>query len=316
MDLAVETPARCSVYRRHRPERTALYRAVQGHLETYLALARDGHDDGEGVPRYVEGEFRRYLECGILAHGFARVRCGGCGHDFLIAFSCKGRALCPSCNARHMVETAAHLVDQVFPPLPVRQWVLAVPKRLRYFLNRDPEALGAVLHIVLRVIEARLRQRSGCPGGRLGAVSFVQRFGSALNAHVHFHCCVIDGVFAVGEGEQVQFCEAGAPTPEELAAVQQQVRGACCAGSPAPALSTQPMRATWPAGTTAGASRWMPRCASRAPTAPGWSACCATARARRLRWSASSSSATTNWSIAPPSPSPTGAPSCASRPWN
>jgi hypothetical protein len=52
MDLAVETPTRCSVYRRRRAERTALYRAVQGHLETYLALARDGHDDGEGVPRY------------------------------------------------------------------------------------------------------------------------------------------------------------------------------------------------------------------------------------------------------------------------
>jgi hypothetical protein len=71
-----------------------------------------------------------------------------------------------------MAEVAAHLVDQVFPPLPVRQWVLSVPKRLRYFLQRDPEALGAVLHILLRVIEARLRQRSGCARGRLGAVSF------------------------------------------------------------------------------------------------------------------------------------------------
>jgi len=36
-----------------------------------------------------------------------------------------------------MVETAAHLTDHVFPRLPVRQWVLAVPKRLRYFLHRD-----------------------------------------------------------------------------------------------------------------------------------------------------------------------------------
>ncbi len=134
MALAVETPARCTVYRRRRPEHTPLYRAVQGHLETYLALARDGHTDADGVPQYVEGEFRRYLECGILAHGFARARCAECGHDFLIAFSCKGRALCPSCNARRMAEVAAHLVDQVFPPLPVRQWVLAVPKRLRYFL--------------------------------------------------------------------------------------------------------------------------------------------------------------------------------------
>jgi len=171
MDLAVETAARCGVYRRRRPERTPLYGAVQGHLETYLALARDGHTDGDGVPRYVEGEFRRYLECGILAHGFARARCGECGHDFLIAFSCKGRSVCPSCNARRMTEAAAHLVDQVFPALPVRKWILSVPKRLRYFLQRDPEALGAALHIFLRVIEARRRQRSGCSGGRLGAVS-------------------------------------------------------------------------------------------------------------------------------------------------
>jgi hypothetical protein len=79
-----------------------------------------------------------------------------------------------------MVETAAHPVDQVFPPLPVRQWVLSVPRRLRYFLQRDPEALGAGLHILLRVIEAWLRQRSGCARGRLGAVSLRS---SALAAH-------------------------------------------------------------------------------------------------------------------------------------
>lgn len=47
--------------------------------------------------------------------------------------SCKGRGVCPSCNALRMAEVAAHLVDEVFPVLPVRQWVLAVPKRLRYF---------------------------------------------------------------------------------------------------------------------------------------------------------------------------------------
>lgn len=91
------------------------------------------------MPEHVERESRRYLECGILAHGFARARCGQCGHDFLIAFSCKGRGVCPSCNARRMVETAAHLTDRVLPDLPLRQWVLAVPKHLRYFLQRDPD---------------------------------------------------------------------------------------------------------------------------------------------------------------------------------
>ena len=75
-------------YRRRRPERTLLYRTVQTHFETWLALTRDGAGDDDPVPDHVEREFRRYLECGILAHGFARARCGECGHDFLIAFSC------------------------------------------------------------------------------------------------------------------------------------------------------------------------------------------------------------------------------------
>ena len=51
-----------------------------------------------------------------------------------------------------MAETAAHLVDHVFPELPVRQWVLSLPKRLRYFLQREPIAVTAVLHIFLRSV--------------------------------------------------------------------------------------------------------------------------------------------------------------------
>ena len=106
-----------------------LYRTVQSHQATWLELAQD--ESGRSTPSHVEREFHRYLECGILAHGFARARCAGCGHDFLVAFSCKGRGVCPSCNTRRMVETAAHLADHVIPHLPVRQWVLSVPKRLR-----------------------------------------------------------------------------------------------------------------------------------------------------------------------------------------
>jgi hypothetical protein len=61
-----------TLYRRRRPEGTLLYRTVQTHFATWLALARDGQGDSDAVPGYVEREFRRYLECGILAHGFAR----------------------------------------------------------------------------------------------------------------------------------------------------------------------------------------------------------------------------------------------------
>lgn len=65
-----------------------------------------------------------------------------------------------------MAETAAHLVDHVFPPLPVRQWVLWVPKRQRWYLAREPQARSAALHILLRVIAAHLRQTSGADSGR------------------------------------------------------------------------------------------------------------------------------------------------------
>jgi hypothetical protein len=217
-------------YRRRHPEQTALYQVVQQHLETYLAIAGEDDWDAQRVPAYVERQFRRYLECGILAHGFARARCPDCGHDFLVAFSCKGCGLCPSCNARRMAETAAHLVDHVIPPLPVRQWVLSVPKRLRWYLEREPQAVTAVLHILLRVIEAQLRRSSGASShARFGAVNFIHRFGASLNRHVHYHCCVINGVFETIEDagefpQSVRFLPAAELTPEAVAVIAEQVR--------------------------------------------------------------------------------------------
>lgn len=59
-----------------------------------------------------------------------------------------------------MVETAAHLTDHVFPRLPVRQWVLSVPKRLRYFMQRDWVVLNMVQRIFLRVIARSLQSNS------------------------------------------------------------------------------------------------------------------------------------------------------------
>ncbi|MEE9355602.1 MAG: transposase zinc-binding domain-containing protein [Methylococcaceae bacterium] len=159
----------------------------------------------------------------LISH-WKRLRCAGCGYNVLIAYSCKGRGICPSCNTRRMVETAAHLVDHVFPQVPVRQWVLSFPKRLRYFLARDADLLNRVLRIFLDSVEKALH--SCCPNApdnaRLGAVTFVHRFGSALNGNIHFHCCVIDGLFS-SEGEDVRFDEA-ALTAEVITTVQARVR--------------------------------------------------------------------------------------------
>ncbi|WP_366816843.1 transposase zinc-binding domain-containing protein [Myxococcus xanthus] len=95
-------------YRRRQPEATVLYEAVRENLATLLAEASDV---GRGLPRYVERDFSRYLECGVLVHGFARVRCESCKDELLVAFSCKGRGVCPSCNAKRAQVTAVHLVE-------------------------------------------------------------------------------------------------------------------------------------------------------------------------------------------------------------
>src|SRR2546427_9008335 len=86
---------------------------------------------------FVEREMRAYLSCGVLACGFLRLKCESCGKDRLLPLSCKGRSVCPSCCGRRMADTAAHLVDSVFPHVPVRQWVLSLPFALRYRLARN-----------------------------------------------------------------------------------------------------------------------------------------------------------------------------------
>jgi hypothetical protein len=139
-----------AAYRPRRPTKTPLYPVVQHHLETFLAKAQDADPMGCGVPSWVERDHRSYLRCGILAHGFAQGRCMDCGHDRLLASSCKGRGVCASCNAQHMAEAAAHLTDEVIPHLPVRQWVLPYPsgfgpsctRRLGWRLRCSPSFSG------------------------------------------------------------------------------------------------------------------------------------------------------------------------------
>jgi ribosomal protein S27E len=94
-------------YARHRPETTLLYQLVAEHYPRF----RDRRmAEGRALPRYVEDEFEAYLKCGLLEHGFLRVKCESCQAEKLVAFSCKRRGFCASCGARRMAETAALLV--------------------------------------------------------------------------------------------------------------------------------------------------------------------------------------------------------------
>ena len=152
---------------------------------------------------------------GCVLHRSARSR-----HEKLVAFSCKRRGFCPSCGARRMAETAAHLVEHVLPEQPIRQWVLSFPYLLRFLFATRPAVLSQVLGIVYRAISTFLIRRAGLrvgAGARTGAVTLIQRFGSALNLslNVHLHMLFVDGVYTFDD-ERPRFHRGCAPTQPEL----------------------------------------------------------------------------------------------------
>lgn len=182
-----------------------LYRAVQAAWGTFVRAVEAGE---RSVPPFCVREVEAFSRCGILAHGFARVHCDDCGQDDVVAFSCKGRGFCPSCGAARMVDTAAWLCDAVIPEVPVRQWVLSLPYRVRTLCAFDAAASGLVRSVLVRAVSGfyeRTALRAGVPRPRAGAVSFVQRFDSGLRLNVHFHVLWLDGVYG---------CEPGRGRPE------------------------------------------------------------------------------------------------------
>ncbi len=174
--------------------------------------------EGRPLPGYVRREFDEFLRCGRLEHGFLRVRCDSCHAERLVAFSCKRRGFCPSCGARRMAEAAALLVDEVLPEQPVRQWVLSFPYPLRYLFASRPELMGRVLGIVYRAIATHLIRSAGFSRdhAQTGAVTLIQRFGSAVNLNVHFHMLFLDGVYVERSDGRLRFRWVKAPTSAEL----------------------------------------------------------------------------------------------------
>jgi hypothetical protein len=217
-------------YAPHRPERTLLYSLVQAHWPDFLAR-REVED--RPLPEYVREEFETYLRCGVLEHGFLRVVCEHCRAERLVAFSCKKRGFCPSCGARRMAESARHLVEEVFGPRPVRQWVLSFPLPLALPVRQQAggHQPGAG-HRAAR--DRRLVGRSSRHRPRqaqCGAVTLIQRFGSALNLNVHFHMLWLDGVYDANvepPRRKPRLRRARAPTSAQLTQLANTIAHRVC----------------------------------------------------------------------------------------
>ena len=135
-----------------------------------------------------------YLDCGLLENGFARVRCGSCRAEYLVAFSCKGRGLCPSCAAKRAAALAAFLREEVLADVGHAQWVFSIPKVLRpYFLYHRPllsRLCRAAYETAREMIGAALPAQDALTPGM---IAVVQTFGDDLSWHPHVHALVTRG---------------------------------------------------------------------------------------------------------------------------
>jgi len=150
-----------------------------------------------GPLRPVVGKVvEKYLECGILENGFARVVCSNCKSEFLVGYSCKTRMLCPSCHAKRLTIWSEWLGAELLEAVPHRMITLTVPKRIRPFFLWDRKLLGLLARCAALAIKLFYREMTGEYGDVPGMVVSVQTFGNrAGNFHPHIHCLATDGVF-------------------------------------------------------------------------------------------------------------------------
>jgi hypothetical protein len=165
-------------YERHRPEDTVLYQVLAKHWSDFLERA----EQTGGLPRFVTTEVEAYLRCGRPEHGLLRLQCRRCGHEEVVALSCKRRGFCPSCLGRRMTDTALDLVERVLPVgVPVRQWVCSLPWRLRALCGYDRRLCADVVRAFVLEVSRSLRRRAkrvlglaSVKQAHTGAVAFVQ----------------------------------------------------------------------------------------------------------------------------------------------
>jgi hypothetical protein len=167
------------IYRPRRPQSSPLYKILQEQFERFLLLYEEEYERQYGPLRsVVKRAVSRFLECGILEYGFARVVCGNCRAEFLAAFSCKTRLLCPSCQAKRLTLWSGWLGAHLLAKVPHRMITLTVPKRLRPFFLWDRKLLGLLARAAAETIKIYYREMTGESNGAPGIVVSIQTFGN------------------------------------------------------------------------------------------------------------------------------------------
>ena len=132
-----------AVYRPRHPEGSIFYQTFEQHFDSYVRAYEERFEPRSGPLRRVVAEsVEQFLACGRLQGGFARIRCPACKSEHLLAFSCRARGVCSSCQAKRAALFAEKLTSEILPPVPYRHWTFTIPKAIRGLFERERRLLG------------------------------------------------------------------------------------------------------------------------------------------------------------------------------
>lgn len=200
-------------YTRREPRKNYYYKCVEDNFEALERIWDDKYQNKYGYWRpHILDVIYDYLDCGDLHMGFARVKCEDCNKEYLLPFSCKRRAFCPSCHQRRVVEFGEFLYTEVLKAVPHRQWVFSLPKRLRNYFMYDRKLLAKLSRCAWKVLSKYLKNSTGDKKSVPGVVIAVQTFGDLLNFNPHLHIIATDGCF----NEEDDFIKSVFPNGADL----------------------------------------------------------------------------------------------------
>jgi len=186
------------VYHPREPESSPLWKLLSEHFNSFVNNYKEKFEKKYGYFREVVNHVvEEYLSCGDLKKGFARVKCPDCKHEYLLAYSCKSRWLCPSCQAKKVIQFGDHLKNNVLFPVPHRQWVFSIPIMLRVYFKNDRKLLSKLCHCAYKSLLFFLRETTGLKDGVVGAITVIHTFGDFPDKfHPHLHIIATDGLFS------------------------------------------------------------------------------------------------------------------------
>ena len=185
------------VYHPRDPTESPLWNLLNNHYESFEKNYEEKFKKKYGYFRpVIKDVVEEYLRCGDLKEGFARVRCSDCGHEYLLAFSCKGRWFCPACHMKKVIQFGDFLNDNILYPIPHRQYVFTMPIRLRLYFKHDRQLLSKLCRCAYESLLEFFRITTGMDDGVPGMVMTIHTFGDYPDKyHPHIHALVSNGLF-------------------------------------------------------------------------------------------------------------------------